>query len=101
MRSQLCACKRWLVVYAIAVLATRVAKRADTAPAGGAGARRDHAFWCRTLLHRLDLTAACQLKSRKRARINSDAKQAALALVHSRYCACSVLSFEDWHATAR
>jgi hypothetical protein len=37
---------RWIV--AIAVLATRVAKRAATAPAGDAGARRDHAFWCRT-----------------------------------------------------
>jgi hypothetical protein len=37
---------RWLV--AIAVLLTRVTKRAATAPAGGAGARRDHAFWCRT-----------------------------------------------------
>jgi hypothetical protein len=49
MRRQLSTCTRWLVVYAMAVLATRSAKRAATAPAGGAGARRDHAFWCRNL----------------------------------------------------
>jgi hypothetical protein len=40
----------WLLRCVLAVILTQDSQRAATAPADGAGARRDHAFWCRASL---------------------------------------------------